>query len=188
MKTQIYFISLLFIAALTSCGSNISTSMSPPVIVAPVKMVDLGKGAMVFIEEIRDERGQSDLGHSPNGPITSIGSVPSTIRQGLEDLFKKSGFSVTDSAPVVLQSSLQQWDVDITGRMSSVIVSNAKLTIQVYDPANRLAYTGKYQGNAQIQQSSADDKIVKEAMSGSMNQVLEQIAADKTLMKLLATF
>jgi len=114
--------------------------------------------------------------------------VPSTVRDGLEDLFKKSGFTVTDSAPVVVQTSLQKWDVDVTGRMSSAIISNAKLTIQVYDPANRLAYTGKYQGNAQIQQSSADDKIVKEAMSGSMNQVIEQIAADKSLMKLLAAF
>ena len=187
MKLRLLLLSLLVII-LSGCGANISPSMTPPTIVAPLTMPDLGKGAMVFIEEVRDERAQTELGHGPSGPIASVGSVPSVVREGLEDLFKKSGFSVTDSAPVVLQTSLQQWDVDVTGHMSNAIVSNAKLTIQVYDPANRLAYTGKYQGSAQIQQGSADDKIVKEAMAGSFNQVMEQIAADKALMKLLAAF
>jgi uncharacterized lipoprotein YajG len=187
MKIRISVISLILVS-LASCGANISPSMTPPIISAPLNMADVGKGAMVFIEEVRDERGQAELGQTATGTIATIGSVPSTVREGLEDLFKKSGYSVTDSAPVVLQTSLQQWDVDVSGRLSSSIVSNAKLTIQVYDPANRLAYTGKYQGNAQIQQSSVDDKIVKEALSASINQVLEQIAADKSLMKLLAAF
>jgi uncharacterized lipoprotein YajG len=187
MKTRLSIFSLLIICV-TGCGANISPSMAPPIIVAPLNMTDSGKGAMVFIEEVRDERGQTELGQTSTGTIAAIGSVPSTVREGLEDLFKKSGFSVTDSAPVVLQTSLQKWDVDVSGRMSSSIISNARLTIQVYDPANRLAYTGKYTGNAQIQQSSADDKIVKEALSASMNQILEQIANDKPLMKLLAAF
>jgi len=187
MKTRLSIFTLVIIG-LTSCGANISPSMTPPVISAPLNMTDAGKGSMVFIEEVRDERGDTNLGQTSSGPIAALGSVPSTVRDGLEDLFKKSGFSVTDSAPVVLQSSLQKWDVDITGRLSSNIISNAKVTIQVFDPANRLAYTGKYQGNAQIQQSSADDKIVKEALSASMSQVLEQIANDKNLMKLLAAF
>ena len=187
MKTRIAVFCLL-VTGLISCGANISPSIAPPMIVAPPVMADQGKGAMVFIEEVRDERGQTELGQTSTGPIACVGSMTSTVREGLEDLFKKSGFSVTDSAPVVLQTSLQTWDVDVTGRMSSSIVSNAKVTIQVYDPANRLAYTGKYQGNAQIQQGSADDKIVKEAMTGSMNQVIEQISNDKTLMKLLAAF
>jgi uncharacterized lipoprotein YajG len=143
---------------------------------------------MVFVEELRDERGQTSFGDGPQGPIAASGSVPITVREGLEDLFKKSGFSVTDSAPVVLQTSLQEWNIQVRGRISSSVTSDAKLTIQVFDPANRLAYTGKYQGNAEIQQSSVDDKVVKEALSNSMNQVLQQIAADKALMKLLAAF
>lgn len=191
MKTRISLSLLLVLSILVTlcgCGANISPSIAPPIISAPSRTDDVGRGAMVFIEEVRDEREQTDLGQTTTGRIATIGSVPSIIRSGLEDLFKKSGYSVSDSAPVVLQASLQQWNVDVTGSMSSSIISNAKLTVQVYDPANRLAYTGQYQGNAQIQQSSADDIIVKEALSASMSQILEQIASDKSLMKLLSAF
>lgn len=187
MTKRFSFITLL-IVGLTSCAANIPPSITLPVISAPTNLSDTGKGAMVFLEEVRDERGVTNIGQTSEGLIAATGSVPSTVRDGLEDMFRKSGFMVTDSAPVVLQTSLQKWDVDVSGRLSSNVSSNAKVTIQVYDPANRLAYTGKYQGSAQIQQSAVDEVVVKEALSTSMGQVLQQIASDKGLIKLLSAY
>ena len=178
-------LAITLLNALASCSVNISPAIAPPVIQAPSGLSDRGKGAMVFVEEVRDERDDKSLGRGPNGPIQVVGTITGTVRDGLEDLLRKSGFTVTDSAPVILQTSLQKWDAQV---LSGGVSSEAKVTLQVFDPANRLAYTGHYQGNAEIQQGSLDDRIVKETMTSSMGQVIEQIRADKALMRLLSAY
>lgn len=173
---------------LAGCSSNISNRIALPFIPTPEGLSDKGKGAMVFIEEVKDMRGDAAIGQTSSGPIEAMGSAPASVRDSLDDIFKKSGFNVTDSAPIVLQVQLRKWFADVKKGIPLEINSEAELFLQVFDPGNNLAYSGSYQGTSQLSGSGLDDRAVKEALATAMTQAIGRIGHDQQLLKLLSSF
>ncbi len=189
MTTLVRFLTaLLLLASLSGCSAKVSNSIPLPYIPLPETMPDTGKGAMVFVEEIKDARASQSLGQGTNGPMSPVGSPTTAVRNSIEELLRKSGFTVTDSAPIVLQVQLQEWSANVRDGYPSGVASEARISIAVYDPGNKLAYSGMYKGTSDIQQSSLDDRTVKDALASSMSQALTQFSKDSQVQKLIASF
>jgi uncharacterized lipoprotein YajG len=180
-------ITVLLISAviLSGCTVKISPEVSLPYVSIKEGLPDVGKGAMVFFEEVTDDRPGKEIGRGPDGPIAALGSVPGTVRTAIEELFRKSGFSVSDSAPMVVQVSLKQWSAVYR---RGGIDAQASVGIKVYDPGNKLAYSGSYSGSSSVEGSPLDDLAVKETLGTSMSEAIHQMVRDRQLIRLLASF
>lgn len=185
MKKLILVLLFAVLLLATGCTVNISPEVSLPYVPVKDGLTDVGKGAMVFVEEVTDDRPSKDIGRGPNGPIAALGSVPGTTRTAIEELLTKSGFNVSDSAPMVVQVSLKEWKAV---HRRGGIDSQAAVGVKVFDPGNKLAYSGNYSGSSSVEGSPLDDLAVKDTLATSLSEAIHQIVRDRQLMRLLSSF
>jgi len=173
---------------LSGCGPKISSSISLPIVSVTEELSDVGKGAMVFVEEVTDSRENKSIGRGPDGPISPIGSVSDTVRETVESHLRKMGFSVTDSAPTVLQVEVRKWQADYINGVPGKLVSEASIAVKVLDPGNKLAYSGSYSGSSSVESTGIDDRIVKDTLASSLSEAIRRLSRDKQLFKFLSAY
>jgi uncharacterized lipoprotein YajG len=188
IRNLLVIFSLVPALVLTGCSVKLSNSITLPYVGIREGLLDVGKGAMVSIEVLSDSRAQKSIAQGPNGPIEAVGDVPAAVRETIESMFTKSGFSVSDSAPTAVQVELKEWRAVYKSSYPSALESSAAFILKVYDPGDKLAYTGSYSGTSSVEGSGLDDRALKDSLATALSEAIDQLSRDKQLLKLLSAF
>ena len=92
---------------------------------------------------------------------------------------------IDESAPVVINATVKKWIAEIS---SSKISCEAELGVEVFDPGNRVVYTGRYKGFSSVQSTSLQMMDVENALGTAMSQALSQLGNDKRFVGIVSSF
>ncbi len=137
------------------------------------------------LEAIKDSRPKKEIVTSGDNDSLPNGDVGSAVAQSITSVLSANGFSIGDAAPLVLSAELLEWSAEARG---SKVNSGAALAIKLYDPANKLIYTGKYQGSANMQKGGLVEADYQEVLQTSLHEALAQICRDQKLIDLISSF
>lgn len=186
-----HFFSILAGLLCLGCGASFREGLPVPTLKGDPKNIEAAhasEGAMVYLEDIRDNRKQTAFATYKDMVIQPVGDPVASIQTALKRNLESIGLEVTDSAALVLTGELRKWQVGINSGVPIDMQSEAVLYLEVYDPTNKRIYSGEYQGFAAIQKTSASNKDLNDALETAMIEVLAQIKNDKQLVSLLSSF
>lgn len=177
-------------ATLSACGGKSVRPQTIPIPEIPpvLTQTNQGAGAAVSIDSLVDKRPSAALAYDEGREIPPSGDLIGTVRKGLEQSLIGHGFSVTDSAPLVISAEVREWRADIERNYNTKIDAKAGVFIQVFDPANKLIYSGLYRGSANFQRGTLKGGEVEETLATAMSESLGQVVKDAQLIKLLSSF
>lgn len=176
----------------TGCGPSIKGSIPIPAISInkdPNPSSRNSGNTYLFVDEFIDARGSKTIALvDGKNEVQSTGEVVPPVVKGLKDALGNSGFSFSDSAPVVLSGELRKWNADVSGRMPTKIKSEAQLFVEVLDPANKKIYSGTYNGFSSVESGSVAEPEVQKALSSAMEEAIKQVTNDRQLIGLLQSY
>lgn len=192
LKRIIAFLVFVSSLGLAACaGPSVSSQLDVPAIPVasrPAGGSPVAEKAFVSLDQIKDGRLDTALAEFRGKRSEPVGEVTSEVQSALESTLAGAGVSVSDSAPLMISAEIRRWFASLDSGMSGGVHSDAELFLQVFDPANKLVYSGSYRGNAMLQQSGIQDKDIRDNLGTAMSEALGQIVKDQKLMHLLASF
>ena len=159
----------------------------------PPLRVAIGGGAVtsnsyVSVDEFEDARDSQvivDVNGRQSSTATSVG-LP--VQDAISKALEQSGFVISDSAPIVISGKVLKWDARVTTGFPATVSSDAKVFIQVLDPASKPIYTGTYEGSASRQEPGIQEAEVRKNLGTAMSEAIAQLVADQKLVRLLSSF
>lgn len=185
-----------FLSLSLFCCLFICIGCSPAVkkrIEVPFVPVEPGDGIALekyslSLDEIKDSRPTADIADVHGNPIQTEGNAVQGVRSALESALRREGFGISDSAPLILGPQVKKWFANVHGGMPSVCDADAELFVQVFDPANKLIYSGSYTGASTLQEPAIDEQDIRQTLGAAMSEAIRQLTSDKQLKKLLESY
>ncbi len=195
MTRVLRIILVAFLWALIGCGAGGSKSGSqlgdsigvpniPPVAVSTTPL-GVNFKPYVFLDEVKDNR-QADEIININGQrkVDIRGDISLVVHYALRQTFRKRGFTVTDTAPVIISGSVKKWIAKVKEGQTTC---EAVFAVDVLDPTNQSIYSSTYDGFSYFPATS--DKIkIKQALGQAMADALKQVIEDKHLIEIITSF
>ena len=176
------------LALLIGCSPKLPERVNVPTLDYQVKSTVVSNEAYVFVDEFIDARANKAIVEYKDKEIPHIQDLGPIVVKGIGDALKAQGFSITDTAPIILSGQIRTWNAVVTSGMPSKVDASAELYVELLDPANKRMYSGTYKGYAGVQAGSLDEDEVKAALQASMKETINQIVGDQQLIKLLKSF
>lgn len=176
---------------LSGCGGKkvvLPANISPPVVAGQRDpgAATIGKtNLQLSLDTVTDSRPSPELIQTGESEILPVGDLSASVARSITSVLVANGFAVGDTAPLVLSPELTQWRADAKG---SKVSSEAALAVKLYDPANKLVYTGRYQGSANLQKGGLTEADFTELLQTSLNEAISQICRDQKLIELISSF
>lgn len=191
MKYLIVIVTLISMMFLTACGPTLRGKT--PLAEIPLPTNEDGKFIFntppsVSVGHFTDQREESYIVKSYDKTSEPDDDVAVYVRDVIERLFKSMGVTVEEGAAVEARGYVKEWKVEVTSGFPASLKSRAVIVIELYDPANRLAYRGTYQGEANLQRVGVDVKDLQLALNFAMTEALSRVAKDKRLLNTITTF
>ena len=189
VQRKILLLSCFALLPLIGCGGT-TKSFGPSIEVPAIPSSSSPAGdklqnVSVAIDEIKDGRPSPALVEYSNGSSTPKTQITESIRSGIEQALQARGMNVSDSAPLILSVEVREWLADMSGVTTK---ANAAVAIQLFDPANKLMYSGVYRGHAEIRKSALKELELRDTLGIAMAEAIGQIVRDEKLIKLIAAF
>lgn len=180
---------LLFLLACSACSPKLGKSIGMPTIpsVSHQKGVDVS-GAEVFVNTVVDARGDRTIANYEGKTIEAKGDVALTVKDAVSRALEGQGFALSDFAPLSMTAEVRNWNADVKSGMPSSVTSEAKIYVEIRDPANKKIYSGTYSGHSMIQHASLGEEDIQKSLGTSMAEALRQIFVDAHLVEVLASF
>lgn len=175
------------LTAVPGCSPKLPARINAPSVEFPVKAGVTGEMS-IFIDAFVDARPKKAIVEYNDQEIAHIQDLGPLVVDGIATALQGQGFSIADTAPVILSGQIRQWSAKVTGGMPSKVDSTAELYVELLDPANKRMYSGVYKGFAAVESPSLDEDEVQTALRASMKQTISQMVADQQLIRLLKTF
>ncbi len=195
MKKTVQIAMLLSMLAFSSCSSRLQKNMRMPEIPAwetTGRIVDTGSTQaphQLFVDKFSDARPSEIIVRRGAEEVIASGEVGVSVGSALEKAFRSRGFSVSQTAPVVISGEIRAWQSEITkGFPSQKLQANAEVFIEVLDPANKRIYSGTYKGSASREDPSLNEEDIRGNLGTAMSEALSQVTSDKQLIDLLMSF
>lgn len=175
---------------LNSCVLHLQPSLAVPHIPLLGKGETMNKTVQtyIYVDDVRDNRSSgviAEIEGEESYPSTAIGSP---VKEALMNALQQKGFTMSESAPVIISGEVRQWIATVKGRLPAKVNSEASLYLEVFDPASKQVYSGVYHGSAGLEYPTLDEEQIKEVLGTSMALAINQILSDQQLMDLLASF
>lgn len=184
-----YLVLLLALLLCVSCSPKLGSKISLPAIPSIGKQGDIAtSGAEVYVLTVVDARGERTIATFEGRSIEPRDDVALSIKGAVSKALEEQGFSLSEFAPVSLTAEVRSWNAEVSGGMPSSVSSEAKVYVEIRDPANKKIYSGMYSGHSMIQEASLGEEEVQESLGTSMAEALRQIFVDKQLVEVLASF
>jgi hypothetical protein len=142
----------------------------------------------VSIDEVKDSRPSPELAIVDGKEVLGDEPIANTVRVGLQRGFQRKGITVSDSAPLVVSVEVRTWTSMVKGGLPGSVKSDSALFAQVFDPANKLVYSGLYRGSSNIQNPSIDERDIRSSLASAMTEAIGQVTGDPQLRKLLSSY
>jgi len=191
---RIFSTFILSMAILSGCSSSLHSlsSFRVPEIrfevdKARVDTVDRSSSD-IFINNFLDTRKKPYLVAIEEQELLKEGDVSIAVSESLTDAFREMGFSISDSAPVVISGEVKEWFVNVHTEIQETATARASLYIEVLDPSNRRAYSGIYNGYASRKSLRIRKKDIRELLRTSVSEAMRQLTADRQLIKVMSSF
>ncbi len=190
MKGFVSMILILLLSAALGCGPSLGRTIALPEVPAggAAAVRPVTAGTLLFIDEVKDVRAENALVGYAGKNINADREVSPVVREALEKAFKGRGFTISDSAPIIVTGEVKNWFANVRGGLPGSVDSNASIQIDVFDPANKRIFSGNYQGSAALETPSVDERDIRGALGTAMSEAISQILADQQLIELLASF
>ncbi len=192
MLTKIIMRSLLssVLFAVTACGPSLRSQMSLPHLMpsgAPEAQAT-SRQAYIFVDQFIDARPSPEIAMVEDRAVAADNPPADAVVAGIRRALEKDGFTLSDTAPVILSGEVRNWSAKVTPGFSSKSESSAQLFIEVLDPANRRVYSGVYEGFSSKGTPGLDESDVRDTLEVSMTEAIKQLLADRQLIGLLASY
>ncbi|MCC6953210.1 MAG: hypothetical protein IT290_03750 [Deltaproteobacteria bacterium] len=183
----------LCVPMFAACGgrsSGVGGRIAPPAVnVARIEVQPDGNGSgSVSIDQFEDTRPGTELAAYEGSLVQPESDIVPNVRTALTTVLEKKGIMVSDTAPLVIGVEIREWKVNVSRGFQTKAEATAGVFIRVFDPANKLIYSGLYRGNAHLQQSSMKEPELADVLSTSMSEALAQVTRDGPLLQLLRSF
>ena len=146
------------------------------------------RGGNVAIDDVIDARHDRAIVSHDGKSIEAASDVTVVVKRVLEESLSNSGLYISDSAPVMLAAEIRDWRTDITGKSSPRADATASIFLKVFDPANKMIYSGTYRGNSNLQKVSMTENDVRDVLGHALTEAVTQVTKDTQLLKLLSSF
>lgn len=179
------------ILAATACSPSYRPTLEVPKVTVTLKkdpVIDPGQSAFVFVDQFQDGRADTALASIDGKPMQPEGSVVASVVEALKSALETRGFAFSESAPVMLSGQLRQWHAKVTGSLPTKVAAEAAVFVEILDPSNRRIYSGLYKGFSSMESSSISHLDIQQTLAASLDEALRQIATDKQLVTLLASY
>lgn len=183
-------VSLLLLFTLTACGPSLPSQLSLPHLMpagAPEAQAP-SRQAYIFVDQFIDVRASQEIAKVEGREVSAAESPADAVVAGLRRALEKDGFSLSDTAPVILTGEVRAWTALVTPGFSSESRASAQLFVEVIDPANRRVYSGVYEGFSSKSAPGLDEGDVRETLELSMTEAIKQVLADSQLIGLLSSY
>ena len=194
-KKYLTIITAAALTLLSSCAPNLGTTIEAPDLTTPVAKdaiaaqpeVRARLGSYVTIQTVTDSRSglASNIDESYTEPY---GGVSTNVEAALKKAFQEAGIAVTDSAPVIIKAEVKKWRAHVNTKSTSMIDSEAALTVEVIDPTGKRIYLGNYNGSRSSQFPVVTRVDVKDSLAIAMQNAITQVISDPQLLELLSAF
>ena len=174
--------------ALVSCSPSLKSTMAVPFVPEPAAGKAAKAGITVALDEVRDARTSDALALYGQRSIPPEGQVAPAVRSALESALRRDGITISDSAPLVLTVEIRKWVSNVRSGVPSTADTEAELFVKVFDPANKMIYSGTYSGTASQSSTSLGEPEVRSTLGMAMSEAINQLASDSQLVNLLASF
>ena len=154
----------------------------------PIQSRSVGAGAEIFINEFTDAREDAAIADFQGKPSKPDKEVAPVVEKALISRFQKYGFLSSETAALAINGSVVKWIARITGGVPANVDAEAAINIEVLDPANKVIYSGTYEGFANARTPNMSKNDVRESLNASMLEAINQIFQDRKLLNLLSSF
>jgi hypothetical protein len=183
---------LAIIGLISGCSPRLRSSIPVPQVIPLAskneKAIPAPASSQLSIDQFTDGRKQKAF-ITFNGKVSEPeGDVGAAVQSGLTMAFKKTGYEITDSAPIIIAGEIKKWEAVIETGFSDKVDGQATIKVEVFDPANKKIYTGTYEGFASIEHPSLDEEDIEKALGTAMGQAVHQVTVDNQLANVLKSF
>lgn len=181
---------LVAVSSLTGCSPELRSTIAVPDVPSAGHMFvgSISPGTAVTIDRVKDLRSVHTLVTMGTERSEPIGDVGESVRRAMEDSFRDAGFTISESAPMLISTEIVKWSAHVTSGFPSETSSEAEIRVKVYDPANHLVHTGHYSGAATNKDASLGEDKIRANLAEVMSEVVGQVLQDRRLMKLISAF
>jgi hypothetical protein len=171
------------------CAASISKEgLKVPSISMPnVERVESQRGS-VSMDVMKDSRADTVLVQLGASPVETVGDVTGSVSTAMRGVLEKAGFLVSDSAPIVIVPQIRKWKARVRSGLPATVDAQAEVFVEVLDPADKLLYSGVYQGSSTLSQPSIHEAEIESTLASAMSEALEQLVADLRLVRILSSF
>jgi len=190
--SRLLYAAAVFLALplLSGCAARLNPTLAVPEI---PPLVTSGRMAgdsahVIMVEQFGDGRESQDIVKRGEDSAKPANEIAPVVSRALQQALRNKGFTIADSAPVVLNGEVREWLANVKKGFPGKVDASAKVFIEVLDPANKRIYSGTYQGSASREDPSVDEKEIRGVLGTAMAEALNQVLLDKQLVDLLMSY
>lgn len=145
-------------------------------------------GALIFVDNFRDARLSQVLVQGGSKTSTTESDLTKLATKSLSDALVSLGFVLTESSPVIISGSLEEWKAEVESGLPSKVITKARIGLEAFDPANKLIYKGSYEGYSSIEHPSLGEEDIVDSLANAMGEAIEQVTKDQRLLQVVTSF
>ena len=181
----------LVISAFLACSPSVKKDID----LAGLDIIPLPTGAKVsansssvFVDLFSDGRDNEAVLIKGDKKANLKNDPGDMVRDAITGALKNKGFVITDTAPLIISGEVKKLVANVEPGFPVKLRSDAKIILEVFDPANEPLYKASYNGFSSVSHPSINSTDVKEALGLALKEAVTQVVKDKELIGVLESF
>jgi hypothetical protein len=148
---------------------------------------ELDRGITVYIDRFIDDRAVREIVIGDSESALGEGDAGLPISRALTKAFAGRGITSSDSAPLILSGAVKEWYARVTGGIGGGITAEARISVNLSNPADEQLYSALYSGSAEYS-GGFSRKEFERVMVAAMQEAVAQVVADQKLILLIESY